>query len=64
MVQNQKKLDIQKLFKENEFDFVIQCNMKTVNYLDVALDLENSTYHPYQKENNQIKYIESYFHLI
>ena len=64
MVQNQKKLDIQKLFKENEFDIVIQCNMKTVNYLDVTLDLENSTYHPYQKENNQIKYIESYFHLI
>ena len=64
VVQNQKKLDIQKLFKENEFDIVIQCNMKTVNYLDVTLDLENSTYHPYQKENNQIKYIESYFHLI
>ena len=30
---------------------------KTVNYLDVPLNLENSTYHPYQKENNQIKYI-------
>ena len=30
----------------------IQCNMKTINYLDVTLDLENSTYRPYQKENN------------
>ena len=28
--------------------------MKTVNYLDVTLNLENSTYCPYQKENNQI----------
>ena len=31
--------------------------MKTVNYLDVTLNLENSTYRPYKKENNQIKYI-------
>ena len=31
--------------------------MKTVNYLDVTLNLENSTYRPYQKENNQMKYI-------
>ena len=51
------KKDIQKLFKENELDIVIQCNMKTVNYLDVTLNLENSTYRPYKKENNQIKYI-------
>ena len=31
--------------------------MKTVNYLYVTLSLENSTYRLYQKENNQIKYI-------
>ena len=53
------KKDIQKLFKENELDIIIQCNMKTVNYLDVTLNLENSTYRPYQKENNQIKYINT-----
>ena len=35
--------------------------MKTVNYLDVTLDFENSTYRPYQKENNQIKYINIKF---
>ena len=51
------KKDIQKLFKENGLYIIIQCNMKTVNYLDVTLNLENSTYHPYHKENNQIKYI-------
>ena len=51
------KKNIQKLFKENQLDLVIQCNMKTVNYLDLTLNLENSTYHPYRKENNQIKYI-------
>ena len=52
------KKNIQKLFKENQLDNVIQCNMKTVNYLDVTLNLENSTYRPYQKnKNNKIKYI-------
>ena len=44
------KKNIQKLFKENQLDNVIQCNMKTVNYLDVTLNLENSTYRPYQKK--------------
>ena len=53
------KKDIQKLFKENELDIVIQCNTKTVNYLHVTLNLENSFYCPYQKENNQIKYINT-----
>ena len=33
------KSDIQKLFKENELDIIIQCNLKTVNYLDVTLNL-------------------------
>ena len=28
------KEDIQKLFKENGLDIIIQCNIKTVNYLD------------------------------
>ena len=31
--------------------------MKTVNYLDVTLNIENSTYRPYKKENNQMKNI-------
>ena len=51
------KKNIRKLFKENQLDIVIQCNMKTVNHLDVTLNLENSTYRPYKKENNQIKHI-------
>ena len=60
-MQNQfKKIKngIQKLFKENEFDeidIIIHYNIKTVNYFDVTLNLENSTDRPYQKENNQIK---------
>ena len=45
VVRNQNKLKKGK-FKENELDIVIQYNMKTVNYLDVTLNLENSTYRP------------------
>lgn len=51
------KKHFQKVFKKHKLDIVIQCNMKIVNYLDVTFDLENSTYRPYLKENNQIKYI-------
>ena len=40
------KKNIQELFKENQLDIVIQCNMKMVNYLDVTLNLENSAYRP------------------
>ena len=32
--------DIQKLFKENELDIVIQRNIKTINYLDITFNLE------------------------
>ena len=54
---NKIKKNIQKLFKKNQSDIFIQCNMKMVNYLDVTLNLETSTYRLYQKENNPIKYI-------
>ena len=59
MVQNQKKIksNIQKLFKENELDIVIQCNMKMALFR--CIKLESSTYCPYQKENNQTKYINT-----
>ena len=51
------KKNIQKIFKENKLDIVIQCNMKIVNYLDVSLNLNNSNYKPYQKPDNEILYI-------
>ena len=46
-----------KLFNENALDIVVQSGVKTRNYFCVTLELENSTYRPYQKQNNQIKYI-------
>ena len=32
--------------------------MKTVNYLDVSRNLNNSNYKPYHKPNNEILYIQ------
>ena len=51
------KKNIKKLLRDNELDMVNQHNVKRKSLLDVTLHLKNSTYHPFQKESNQIKYI-------
>ena len=53
----QVKKNIQKIFKDHGLDIIIQCNMKIVNYLDVTFNLNDGTYKPYTKLNNEIKYI-------
>ena len=52
----QVKKNIQKIFMEYGLDIIIQCNMKIVNYLDVTFNLNDGTYKPYTKPNNEIKY--------
>ena len=54
------KKNIQKIFKENKLDILIQCNMKRINYLGVSLNLNNSNYKPYHKPDNEILYIHIY----
>ena len=51
------KKGIQKLFKDNQLNITIQCNLKIVNYLDVTFNLSNATYRPFCKTNNKITYI-------
>ena len=51
------KKDFQKIFRENDLNIVIKCNLKTVDYLDVTLNLLNNTYKPFFKPNNEINYI-------
>ena len=48
-----------KLFKDHDLELTIQCNRKVVNFLDVTLNLENSTYRPYLKDNNKIIYVNT-----
>ena len=52
--------EIDRIFKDNglTLDFVA-VNKKTVNFLDVTLNLETGLYEPYMKENNTIFYVHS-----
>ena len=52
---NLKKL--KRLFKNKGLDVIINCNMKIVNYLDVTLNLNNGSYRPYKKTNDEANYI-------
>ena len=54
----QVKKNIQKIFKGHELDIIIQRNMKIVNYIDVTFNLNDGTYEPYPRPNNEIKYID------
>ena len=49
--------DIIKLFKDIGFQLEIRNNLKVVDFLDITLDLSNSTYRPYKKPNDKLQYI-------
>ena len=51
------KKRLQKVFKNNGFDVIIECNMKVANYLVANFNLNDDTYRPYQKPDNIIQYI-------
>ena len=53
------KKEFRRLFKENQLDIVIACNKKIVDYLDVTLDLNDGSYRPFHKPNDEIMYIHS-----
>ena len=53
----QIKKDFQKIFRKNDLNIVIKCNLNIVDYLDVTLNLLNNTYKPFSKPNNEINYI-------
>ena len=40
------KKHLQKVFKDNGPDVIIDCNMKIVNFLDVIFNLNDVTYQP------------------
>ena len=51
------KKDFQKIFRENDLNIVSKCNLKIIDYLDVTLNLLNTTYKAFSKPNNEINYI-------
>ena len=58
--QNERiKKEFQKIFKEKGLDIVIQCNMKSTDYLDVTLNLSDGSYRPYRKPDDETNYIHT-----
>ena len=51
------KKKICKVFSENDLRITIEANKKSINFLDVTLDLSNCTYKPYMKENDVPQYV-------
>ena len=51
------KKKFQKLFKEKYLDIIVQCNLKITNYLDITLNLNDDSYRPYRKLNEETNYI-------
>ena len=51
------KKHLQYLFKQKGLQIIIECNLKVVNYLDVTFNLNDGSYRPYRKPNDETHYI-------
>ncbi len=51
------KKQICTIFTKNNLKITIEANKKSINFLDVSLDLTTSTYGPYMKPNNTPLYV-------
>ena len=47
------------IFKRNGLELEIECNLKIVNFLDASLNLEDGTFRPYRKPNDETKYVHA-----
>ena len=54
-----KRKEVIKEFKNIGFDIEIDANMKTVNFLDITLDLSSDSYKPYKKPNDHLQYVHT-----
>ena len=51
------KQEVSEIFKANGLKITIEANKKTINFLDVTLDLSSGSYKPFMKPNNKILYV-------
>ena len=51
------KKHFQSIFHKNNLTIIVKCNLKTVDYLDVTLNLSQSSCKPFHKTNSKINYI-------
>ena len=47
------------IFKTHDFNINILTNLKIVDFLDVAFNLENCTYHSFKKPNDKLLYVHT-----
>ena len=52
---------ILKIFKDKGLQTIVKCNLKIVDYLDLTLNLNGSTYRPFHKPNDETTYIHLEF---
>jgi len=51
------KQEVSEIFKSNGLKITIEANKKTINFLDVTLDLPSGSYKPFMKPNNKVLYV-------
>ena len=51
------KKHFQNIFRKNNLNIIVKCNLKVVDYLDVTLNLSDGSYKPFHKSNSEINYI-------
>ena len=56
--ENTKK-KICEIFRRNNLKITVEVNMKTVDFLDVTLDLSTDTFKPFLKPNNTLLYVNT-----
>ena len=59
LIAERARKDLIAFFKEKEFDVTASTNLVVTDFLDVTLNLTESKYYPYRKENNNILYIDA-----
>ena len=53
------KKQICEIFRRNGLKISVEANLKSVEFLDVKMDLPTNSYKPYIKPNNLIQYVHS-----
>ena len=51
------KKKFQKVFKEKDLHHIVLRNLKITNFLDITLKLNDGSYRPYKKTNEETNYI-------
>ena len=47
------------MFKQKDLQIIIECNLKVINYLGIIFNLNDGSYRPYRKPNEETHYIQA-----